>query len=125
MNEKKIAIIRIRGEHDIRKDIKDTLDMLNLRKKFTCIIVPNTPNYLGMIKKVKDIVTFGVISEETYNKLVEKRGKKDREGKIKKVFHLHPPRKGFERKGIKTPFTIGGALGNRKEKINDLILRML
>ena len=120
MNEKKIAIIRIRGEHDIRKDIKDTLDMLNLRKKFTCIIVPNTPNYLGMIKKVKDIVTFGVISEETYNKLVEKRGKKDREGKIKKVFHLHPPRKGFERKGIKTPFTIGGALGNRKEKIKNV-----
>ena len=32
---------------------------------------------------------------------------------------------GFERKGTKMPFHLGGALGNRKEKINDLIRRML
>jgi large subunit ribosomal protein L30 len=52
--------------------------------------------------------------------LKEKRGAEDQ-----KVFRLSPPRGGFERKGIKTPFTMGGALGNRKEKINDLIKRMI
>ncbi len=44
---------------------------------------------------------------------------------IKSAFRLHPPRKGFGRKGIKTPFSIGGALGNRGEKINLLIARMI
>lgn len=43
----------------------------------------------------------------------------------KKVFRLHPPRKGFERKGIKKPYPIGGVLGYRGEKINELILRMI
>ena len=125
MNEKKIAVIRIRGKHDIKKGIEDTLSMLNLRKKFACVIIPYTPGYIGMLKKVKDVVTFGEINEEAYDKLIEKRGKKDREGKLKKIFHLHPPKGGFERKGIKTPFKIGGALGDRKEKINELILKML
>ena len=43
---------------------------------------------------------------------------------IKRVFRLSPPSKGFERKGIKIPFKMGGALGNRAEKINDLFEKM-
>jgi large subunit ribosomal protein L30 len=38
---------------------------------------------------------------------------------------MSPPRKGFERKGIKISYSIGGALGDRKEKINELIVRMI
>lgn len=45
--------------------------------------------------------------------------------KIKNYFRLNSPRKGFERKGIKKPFSIGGALGYRGSKINDLIKRMI
>ncbi|MEW6295424.1 MAG: 50S ribosomal protein L30 [Candidatus Diapherotrites archaeon] len=48
-----------------------------------------------------------------------------RKAGIKEVFRLRPPRKGFERKGIKKTFALGGALGNRREKINELILRMI
>jgi len=44
---------------------------------------------------------------------------------IKTFFRLNPPRKGWERGGIKKPFTQGGALGYRGEKINDLIKRMI
>lgn len=44
---------------------------------------------------------------------------------LKTVFRLNPPKKGFEREGIKKPFTVGGALGDRKDKINDLIMRMI
>ena len=44
---------------------------------------------------------------------------------MKRVFRLNPPIKGFERKGIKKPFTSGGVLGYRGVKINDLISRML
>ena len=44
---------------------------------------------------------------------------------IKPHYTLSPPRGGFGRKGVKTAFGKSGALGNRKEKINDLIMRML
>lgn len=115
-----IAIIRIRGITGIRFDIKKTLNMLNIYKRNFCIVVPKTDANIGMIRKVKDFTTFGTIDEETFSLLKEKRGVKG-----KKYFRLHPPRGGFERKGIKTPFTMGGALGDRKEKINDLIRRML
>lgn len=47
---------------------------------------------------------------------------KDVEG-MKPIFRLHPPVKGYE--GNKHSFVAGGALGDRKEKINDLIMRML
>ncbi|MFX1536333.1 MAG: 50S ribosomal protein L30 [Promethearchaeota archaeon] len=43
---------------------------------------------------------------------------------LKQVFRLHPPRKGHKRRGIKQPFTLGGALGYRGNEINNLILRM-
>lgn len=44
---------------------------------------------------------------------------------VKPVFRLTPPSKGFERKGVKTSYSVGGALGDRKEKINDLLLKMI
>ena len=34
-------------------------------------------------------------------------------------------KKGYGRKGIKTPFSKGGALGYRGDKINDMIQRMM
>ena len=53
-----------------------------------------------------------------------KKNLKDISG-MKLVFRLKPPVRGFERKGIKVPFSMGGALGYRKDKINDLIIKML
>jgi len=44
---------------------------------------------------------------------------------LKLYFRLKPPVKGFERKGIKVPYSMGGALGYRKDNINNLIIRML
>ncbi len=44
---------------------------------------------------------------------------------VKPYFRLTPPVKGFERGGIKKPFSMGGVLGYRKEKINALIQRMM
>ena len=126
---KKIAIIRIRGEVGLRKPIKDTLTMLKLFKKNYCVVVDAIPSLIGMIKKVKDYVTWGEIDSSTLMLLKEKREEttKDKNGKeVKKnIFRLNPQRGGFERKGIKMPFNSGGALGDRKERINELIRRMV
>lgn len=114
-----IAIIRIRGEVGLKKEIVETLNRLRLRKKYTCVVIEKpTKEQLGMINKVRDFVAFGEINEETYKKLVEKR-----KTKIKNFFRLHPPRGGIE---SKKHFGVGkGVLGDNKNKINDLILRML
>ncbi|MEM4364098.1 MAG: 50S ribosomal protein L30 [Candidatus Diapherotrites archaeon] len=151
-----IAVIRVRGSVNLKPDIKYTLDLLNLFRPNNMVLVKKEKQFLKMVEKVKDYVTFGEIKSEVLAKVLEKRGKIGKEkideeqlkkmkvtnfeelaelivsGKsgleqlgINKVFRLRPPKKGYERKGIKKPYSIGGALGNRKEKINDLILRMI
>jgi large subunit ribosomal protein L30 len=119
-----IAIIRIRGTDDVKGTIESTMIMLKLHKKHTCSVYPKTPVLMGMLEKCKDYVTYGELDEETYKLLVDKRGI-TKEGKVMNYFHLHPPRGGFERRGIKAPYTLKGALGYRKEKINLLIKKML
>lgn len=42
---------------------------------------------------------------------------------VKPIFRLSPPKNGYE--GIKRPFRMGGALGNRDDEINKLIRRMV
>ena len=119
-----IAIIRIKGQVKLNKEIAETLYRLRLRRKYACVVISEpTKVQLGMIKKVKNVVAYGEIDKDTYKKLVEARGKKDKDGKLKPFFRLHPPRGGIE---SKKHFGVGkGVLGDNKEKINELILRML
>jgi large subunit ribosomal protein L30 len=125
-NNKRVAIVLIRSTIGIKPNVKHTLKLLNLERKNACKILEDKPNIRGMLKTVKDFVTWGDLDEDTYKKLTETRKsivKKD--GTEKNVYNLHPPRKGYGVKGIKTPFKMGGALGDRENQINDLILRML
>jgi large subunit ribosomal protein L30 len=151
------AVVRVRGNINVRKNIKDTLLMLRLNRVNHCTIIPETNEFKGMLQKVKDYVTWGEIDNDSLNQVLTSRGKligdipiTDKyiktnsnyksisdfakviiEGKaklsdlknIKPVIRLHPPRKGYE--GIKRPFTNGGALGYRGDKINELIRRMI
>ena len=123
----RLVVIRIRGTVRQRPDIKLTLTLLKLLKKNSCTVLSNTPSALGMLRVAKDYVTWGELDEETYKLLMEKRGQKDPKDpkKMLNTFHLNPPRGGYGRKGVKQPFSIGGALGDRGAKINDLLKRML
>ena len=86
----KLAVVRVRGSVKVRKDIEDTMQMLGLYRKNYCVIVGT--NQLGMIKKVKDYVTYGEIDPDAEKLLIEKKGekRKDQEGKeiMKKFFRL-------------------------------------
>lgn len=140
------AVVRIRGSVDVREEIKDTLRMLRLTRVNHCVLVREDPKIEGMIRKVKDFVTWGEIGDKTLEKLVSQRGRmagdkkldlketksilakmkkvenlKEIEG-FKSVFRMNPPRKGYE--GTKQPFP-KGALGYRGEKINELLERMM
>ncbi|HLD40064.1 MAG TPA: uL30 family ribosomal protein [Candidatus Nanoarchaeia archaeon] len=130
----RLAVVLVRGMVKVVKPVKETLMMLNLHRKNHCVVIENTPAYHGMLLRVKDYVTWGEIDDATFAELVQKRGQLADERqksveingkKYKRFFALNPPRKGFGRKGIKRAFKIGGALGPRGEKINDLVKRML
>jgi len=107
----KLAVVRVRGNVRITSKVRDTLIMLNLKKKNHAVIVEDTPHINGMLKLVKPYVTWGPADEKTAALLKNKTG-------------LPPPRKGYGRKGVKMPFKKAGAYGDRNEKINELITRM-
>lgn len=44
---------------------------------------------------------------------------------VKPFFRLKPPRKGFEIKGTKLPYSVGGSFGYRGKDINALLKRMI
>jgi len=116
-----IAIIRIRGQVNIRKTITETLNRLGLKKKYSCVVLEKPKKEeLGMLEKIKDFVAFGEIDAEMHKKLIEARGKFT---KSKTHFRLHPPRGGID---AKKHFGIAkGVLGNNKNEINKLLERML
>ena len=139
------AVVRVRGEVGLKKEIRDTMNMLRLNRVNHCVIIPQDPVTNGMIRKVKDWVTWGEVSDAVLEKLIAARGRlkgdnpvdKDgvkkaleiikKEGRmtktdIKPVLRLSPPKKGYVE--IKQAYP-RGALGYRGEKINDLLMRMI
>ncbi len=97
----KLAIVHIRGSIGAVKAAKNALDTLNLDKQHQCVITEDTPSVRGMLKQIKDYVTWGTISDD----LAEEIG----EG----VHDLQPPKGGF--KSVKQPISEGGSLGHRED----------
>ncbi len=144
MTDKMICLIRIRGEINLDRDVKETLSRLRIRKKYSCVVIKPTKEQEGMIKKVRNFAAYGKIDKATFESLVEKRGqrvdkkkkldskkavgelekgKKYDEVGLKPFFRLHPPRGGID---SKVHFPKGkGVLGDHGDKINELVLRML
>ena len=84
------AVIRLRSSIGLKKEIRDTFKMLRLNTVNNCVIVPETPSLKGMVKKMRDYVTYGEIDKEMLVDMLKKRlrlrGKKRiEEKKLKKV----------------------------------------
>jgi large subunit ribosomal protein L30 len=154
----KLVVVRIRGDVDVRDEIRQTLKMLRLHKVNHATLIDGVESYLGMLQKVKDYATWGEIDVDTMEKLLSKRGRvtgnkcvddkymkdnskfttirkfaealvaskatTDDVRGLKPVFRLHPAKGGFDGKK-KLSFNVGGELGYRGKKINDLIAKMV
>lgn len=148
-----IVAIRISGLIKIEKEhVEETMQRLRMKRKYTCVLLDDRPEIMGMIEKVKNIIAFGKIDEKTLVLLLKNRGKKigdvnakltDAESvKIAKevltgkkledlgivpFFGLHPARGGMNTK-LHFPKGVLGYNKDKKtgeEKINALIERML
>lgn len=65
-------VIRIKGGVKARKDHLDTLRMLNLGRANWATIIPKTPSYEGMLRKVEHMVTWGEPNLKTIKTFLKK-----------------------------------------------------
>ncbi|MBO4521825.1 MAG: 50S ribosomal protein L30 [Methanomicrobium sp.] len=68
-------VVQVRGVVNTRREIKDTLKMLRLHHINHCVLIPETPAYMGMIRKVKDYVAYGVAEADVLATVLESRGR--------------------------------------------------
>lgn len=69
-------VVRIKGTVNIPTWARTTLDGLNLDRRFRATLVPETPESLGMLRRVKDVVAWTKADAATVKELLEKRGRK-------------------------------------------------
>jgi large subunit ribosomal protein L30 len=147
-------IVRVRGSIHANRGVTETLGQLHLTRPNHVTVVPETPPFRGMITRVQGYVTWGEADPTTVGRLLQERGEtiegrklsaglppevgsKDlpelaraiTEGglpaarKLKPLFRLRAPKGGW--RSTKKPYDLGGALGYRGPKINELAERML
>lgn len=149
------AVIRVRGQPDVNKDIEYTMGLLGLNKVNHCVIVPENDVMKGMLRKAKDYITWGEINETTFADMIKFRGRMKGDLTIDDAYlESHTDFKTFEEmakdvidgeykisdiikpvfrlhppvkgyEGNKRSYKNGGSLGYRGENINSLISRML
>lgn len=69
------AVVRLRGQVNVRYTIEDTMKMLRLHKVNHCVLVPEDPHFKGMVLKVKDYVAYGKVDAKTLVEILESRGR--------------------------------------------------
>lgn len=69
------AVIRVRGQPDVNRDIKHTMFLMNLTRVNHCVIVPDNSVSKGMLQMIKDYCTWGEIDQETLTSMIKVRGK--------------------------------------------------
>ncbi|MBU0761136.1 MAG: hypothetical protein KJ600_04295 [Nanoarchaeota archaeon] len=139
-----ILTIRISGQVEIPKEVTETLFRIKLRRKYSAVLLAPTKENLKLLKKIRSYVAYGTIDKETLVQLIKERGQPIKAGDkisaekiveglakkslndlgLKSFFRLHPPRGGIDSKkhfGTSSK----AVLGDNKEKINDLVRRML
>lgn len=148
------AVIRIRSPRRKSQKIEDTLRSLGLNQVNHCTIMSEDSISKGMLNKVKDLVTWGEIEEDTLIDLLrnksnleedltddyvsEKTGYDDIEDFADKLMEDSvkieeiPGLKNLFRlnpprggfRSVKKPYRTGGSLGYRGKDINNLIEKM-
>src|SRR5881628_1249761 len=69
-------VVRIKGTVNVPRWAQTTLDGLNLDRRFRATVVPESEEYLGMRRKVKEEVAWTKADAGSVKELLEKRGRK-------------------------------------------------
>lgn len=71
-----LLVVRMRGTVNVPYWALTTLKNLYLNKRFSATLVPETSNYLGMLRKINQWVAWSKADSDIIKILIEKRGKK-------------------------------------------------
>ncbi len=125
-----LIVIRITGQIDLPSKIKETLFRMRVRRKYAAVLMEDNELNRKLLNKARNFVAYGTISPEMLKELIKKRGLPIDKSKpltpenMKPFFRLHPPVGGIDAKkhfGV----TSKAVLGDHKEKIDELVRRML
>jgi large subunit ribosomal protein L30 len=77
-----IAVIRVRGSANVPSSQRMILEQMGLSRPNNVVLVDNSDTYLGMLQKVRHLVTFGTPSVKVIEYLLRKRGQVKGHGKL-------------------------------------------
>ena len=63
-------VVRVRSDVKVERTIRETMGMLNLTRVNHATIIPDNPQYRGMLQKAKDYVTWGVADVVTIHSML-------------------------------------------------------
>ncbi|MCK9323600.1 MAG: 50S ribosomal protein L30, partial [Candidatus Methanomethylophilaceae archaeon] len=69
------AVIRVRGQPDVNRDIEYTMGLLGLTRVNHCVVVPENASTKGMLQMIKDYCTWGEINQDTLTAMICMRGR--------------------------------------------------
>jgi large subunit ribosomal protein L30 len=78
-------VVRMRGTVNIPYWANTTLESLNLVKKFRATIVPESDEYSGMLNRIRQLVAWCHVDNETVKDLLDKKGRKTASQPLKKT----------------------------------------
>lgn len=70
-----IVAVRIRGIIRASREVRETLQMIHLKRNNYAILIDNRPSFLGMLKTAQNFITWGEVSKETVETLINERGR--------------------------------------------------
>ncbi|MFP3283021.1 MAG: 50S ribosomal protein L30 [Nitrososphaeria archaeon] len=70
-----LLVLRIRGDIDVRHAAEDALERMNLRRRHNATLIPDTPEYRGMLQGVKDYVAWCPATREIVVELLRRRAR--------------------------------------------------
>ncbi|MDQ5868826.1 MAG: 50S ribosomal protein L30 [Thermoproteota archaeon] len=71
-----LLVVRIRGTVNIPYWADMTLRNLNLEKKFTATLVPDSPVYIGMLRKIAEMIAWSQADSTIVKELLLKKARK-------------------------------------------------
>jgi large subunit ribosomal protein L30 len=78
-------VVRMRGTVNVPYWANTTLESLNLVKKFRATIVPESDEYSGMLNRIRQLVAWCHVDNETVKDLLDKKGRKTASQPLKKA----------------------------------------
>jgi len=68
-------VVRARSNVGVERSIRETMDYLNLTKVNHAVIIPENDQYIGMLRKAKDYITWGEADVAMVERMLTERGR--------------------------------------------------